>query len=88
VRVERPGSAYTLDHTMVHQAVMVPGTVTLFIRGPRRKKLSHAVEELMPPKETWPAPTEPGGLPAESRPTTVEEYAGMHTYLIQRGPID
>jgi hypothetical protein len=33
VTVERPGSAYTLDHTMVHQAVMEPDTVTLFVRG-------------------------------------------------------
>ncbi|MFE2519431.1 hypothetical protein [Streptomyces mirabilis] len=83
VTVERPGSAYTLDHTMVHQAVMEPDTVTLFVRCPRRKKLSHAAEELMPPKETWPAPAEPGNPTVESRPATVEEYTQMRTYLMQ-----
>ncbi|MGW1301635.1 hypothetical protein ACWD5R_17855, partial [Streptomyces sp. NPDC002514] len=72
VTIERPGSAYTLDHTMVHQAVMEPDTVTLFVRGPRRKKLSHAAEELMPPMETWPAPAEPGDQAVESRPATVD----------------
>ncbi|MFD9467318.1 hypothetical protein [Streptomyces sp. NPDC060027] len=40
VTFERPGSAYTLGHPMVHQAVMEPDTVTLFVRGPRRKPLS------------------------------------------------
>ncbi|WP_240634104.1 MULTISPECIES: hypothetical protein [Streptomyces] len=36
VTIERPGSAYTLGEAMVHQAVMEPDTVTLFVRGPRR----------------------------------------------------
>ncbi|MFF4756799.1 hypothetical protein [Streptomyces sp. NPDC001270] len=84
VTIERPGSAYTLDHTMVHQAVMEPDTVTLFVRGPRRKKLSHAAEELMPPMETWPAPAEPGDQAVESRPATVDEYMMMRDYLIRR----
>ncbi|MER6090022.1 hypothetical protein [Streptomyces bluensis] len=87
VTVERPGSAYTLDHTMVHQALMEPDTVTLFVRGPRRKTLSHAAEELMPPKDAWPAPAESGDQAVESRPATVEEYSRMRTYLIQRGLI-
>ncbi|WP_210590798.1 hypothetical protein [Streptomyces sp. GESEQ-35] len=84
VTVKRPGSAYTLDHTMVHQAVMEPGTVTLFVRGPRRKQDSHAAKELMPPKETWPAPAGPGAWAVESRPATVEEYTQMRTYLMQQ----
>ncbi|MGW1728886.1 hypothetical protein ACWCQK_39230 [Streptomyces sp. NPDC002306] len=68
---------------MVHQAVMEPDTVTFFLRGPRRKKLSHAAEELMPPQKTWLAPAEPGAPAVESRPATVEEYAQMRTYLMQ-----
>lgn len=84
VTIERPGTAYSLDHTMVHQAVMEPDTVTLFVRGPRRKKLSHAAEELMPTKETWPAPAEPGDQAVESRPATVDEYVMMRNYLIRR----
>ncbi|MER7937915.1 MULTISPECIES: hypothetical protein [unclassified Streptomyces] len=87
VTVERPGSAYTLDHTMVHQALMEPDTVTLFVRGPRRKTLSHAAKELMPPKEAWPDPAESGDQAVESRPATVEEYSRMRTYLIHCGLI-
>ncbi|MFF4283277.1 hypothetical protein ACFY0Z_31410 [Streptomyces kronopolitis] len=83
VTLERPGSAYTIGDAMVHQAVMEPDTVTLFIRGPRRKKLSHAAEELMPPRDTWPAPALPGDEPQESRPPTLEEYHAMRAYLIQ-----
>jgi hypothetical protein len=33
VTVERPGTAYTLGDAMVHQSVMEPDTVTLFVRG-------------------------------------------------------
>ena len=88
VTLEGPGSTYTLGDAMVHQAVMEPDTVTLLIRGPRRKKLSHAAQELMPPRETWPAPAIPGDEPEESRPPTLEEYQTMRAYLIQRQLID
>lgn len=81
VSIERPGSAYTLDHTMVHQAVMAPDTVTLFVRGPRRKKLSHAAEEFMPSKDSWPEPAIPGDEPEESRAATLDEYQAMRRYL-------
>lgn len=84
VTIEKPGSTYTLGDAMVHQAVMEPDTVTLFVRGPRRKKLSHAAEELMPSPATWPAPAIPGDKPKESRPPTLEEYRAMRTYLIRR----
>lgn len=88
VTIERPGSAYALDHTAVHQAVMAPDTVTLFVRGPRRKKLSHAAEEFMPPKERWPQPATRGGEREESRPATVDEYLTMRHYLRDHGLID
>ncbi|CQR61786.1 hypothetical protein [Streptomyces leeuwenhoekii] len=88
VTVERPGTAYTLGHTMVHQAVMEPDTVTLFVRGPRRKKSSHAAGDLMPPKETWPDPAAPGEEAVESRPATLSEYEQMRGYLIRCHVID
>ncbi|MFE1206306.1 hypothetical protein ACFW5V_31985 [Streptomyces sp. NPDC058762] len=88
VTVERPGSAYTLGHTMVHQAVMEPDTVTLFVRGPRRKATSHAAEGFMPSKDTWPAPAAPDEEAVESRPATLAEYERMRDYLIQRRLID
>ncbi|MFJ8142727.1 hypothetical protein [Streptomyces sp. NPDC096013] len=81
VTLERPGSVYVLDHSMVHQAVMAPDTVTLFIRGPRRKTSSHAAEELMPPQQSWPKPAVPGNEPEPSRPATVAEYLQMRRYL-------
>ncbi|MFF4256680.1 hypothetical protein ACFY1L_36390 [Streptomyces sp. NPDC001663] len=84
VTVERPGSAYALDHSMVHQAVMAPDTVTLFIRGPRRKAASHAAEELMPPAQSWPEAAAPGNQPEQSRSATVDEYLTMHRYLRDR----
>ncbi|MGW2089464.1 hypothetical protein [Streptomyces sp. NPDC001880] len=84
VTVERPRSAYTLVHQMVHQAVMEPDTVTLLMRGPRRKSASNAVAELMPPRDAWPAAAEPGGEPAESRPATLDEYRMMRSYLVRR----
>ncbi|MWA07688.1 hypothetical protein [Streptomyces sp. BA2] len=86
--IERPGSSYTLGHPMVHQAVMEPETVTLFVRGPRRKSISNAVAELMPSHDTWPTPSEPGRQAAESRPATVGEYRLMRTYLFLRGLIN
>lgn len=88
VTIERPGSSYTLGHQMVHQAVMEPDTVTLFVRGPRRKNLSNAVAGMMPARDSWPAPAEPGTPAAESRPATLDEYAQMRSYLAQRHLID
>ncbi|MFE9559041.1 hypothetical protein ACFYOD_37045 [Streptomyces sp. NPDC006703] len=88
VTVERPGSAYTLGHQMVHQAVMEPDTVTLFIRGPRRKRSSNSVAAMVPPRESWPAPAEPHQDPAESRPATLAEYHLMRQYLHERRLID
>ncbi|MER5603082.1 hypothetical protein [Streptomyces sp. NPDC002265] len=87
VTVERPGSAYSLGKSMVHQAVMEPRTVTLFVRGPRRKNLSHAAEELMPPPGSWPAAAVPRDALEESRPCTLAEYQNMRTYLIEHALI-
>ncbi|MYW67166.1 hypothetical protein GTY65_24305 [Streptomyces sp. SID8379] len=88
VTVERPGSTYTLGHSMVHQAVMKPDTVTLFMRGPRCKETSHAVEELMPPVSSWPTAEGPGAGPVDSRSATLDEYHAMRTYLSERSLID
>ncbi|MGW0576489.1 hypothetical protein ACWD25_11070 [Streptomyces sp. NPDC002920] len=84
VTLEHPGSAYALDHSMVHQAVMAPHTVTLFIRGPRRKASSHAAEELMPPEQSWPESAAPGHKPEQSRPANFDEYLTMRRYLRDR----
>ncbi|MEV6959412.1 hypothetical protein AB0M97_09445 [Streptomyces sp. NPDC051207] len=85
--VERPGSTYTIGDAMVHQAVTEPHTVTVFLRGPRRKKLSHAAEELMPPRDGWPEAATPGDEPQESCPCTLAESQRMRAYLIERNLI-
>ncbi|MBT2392363.1 hypothetical protein J7E87_23800 [Streptomyces sp. ISL-1] len=87
VAIERPGSSYTLGHPMVHQAVMLPGTVTLFVRGPRLKSRSHAVADLMPSVGTWPARAEPGSGPRHSRPASLDEYRAMRDELARQGLI-
>lgn len=84
VTLERPGSSYALDHSMVHQAVMAPDTVTLLIRGPRRKQRSHAADDLMPSPRSWPEPAMPGDAPEESRSATREEFLMMRRYLRER----
>lgn len=88
VTIERPGSSYTLGHPMVHQAVMEPDTVTLFVRGVRRKRISNALIEMMPPRNTWPAPAESDGEAVESRSATLDEYRLMRSYLYKRGLIN
>ncbi|MGW3627811.1 hypothetical protein [Streptomyces sp. NPDC000880] len=84
VAIERPGAGYTLGHPMVHQALMLPGTVTLFVRGPRLKSRSHAVADLMPTVDTWPAPADPGGVPQHSRPASLDEYRAMRNELVRQ----
>lgn len=88
VSVERPGSAYILGHTAAHQAVMLPGTTTLFVRGPRLKAGSHAAEELMPTSSTWPAAATPGEPAQHSRPASLDEYRAMRDQLAQQRLID
>ncbi|MGW6270754.1 hypothetical protein [Streptomyces sp. NPDC055060] len=88
VTIEHPGSAYTLGHPMVHQAVTEPGTVTLCVRGPRRKVTSNATAELMLPPDAWPAPAEPGAEIAESRPMNEHEYRLTRSWLFLHDLID
>ncbi|WP_329468559.1 hypothetical protein [Streptomyces sp. NBC_01431] len=87
VSVEQPGSSYTLGHAMVHQAVMLPGTVTLFVHSPRWKPTSHAATDLMPPVTSWPAPADPGDAPQHSRPARLDEYRAMRSELLAQGVI-
>ncbi|MGW0778304.1 hypothetical protein ACWD01_32805 [Streptomyces sp. NPDC002835] len=88
VAIERPGSAYALEHTAVHQALMLPGTTTLFVRGPRLKERSYAAEELTPTPSTWPAAATPGAPPQHSRPASLDEYRAMRDQLACLGLIE
>lgn len=87
VTIERPGSAYTFGHPLVHQTIMLPGTVTLFMRGPRTKSRSHAAMDMLPQADTWDRPYEEGKPKHANgqRPVTVEEYVGMREELVTHG---
>jgi predicted metal-dependent enzyme (double-stranded beta helix superfamily) len=90
VTIERPGSAYTFGHQLVHQTIMVPGTVTLFMRGPRMKDRSHAALDMLPQADKWDRPFD-AGKPKHARgqrPVTRDEYLQMRADLVGRGLID
>ncbi|WP_222595068.1 hypothetical protein [Nocardia ninae] len=90
VTIERPGTCYTFGHPLIHQTIMVPGTVTLFMRGPRVKGRSHAALDMLPQAEQWPPPAE-AGKPTHAngqRPVTMAEYQAMRARLVAEGLID
>ncbi|MET9776308.1 hypothetical protein ABZ023_18940 [Streptomyces sp. NPDC006367] len=49
VTVEGPGSGYLLFHSLVHQTAVLPGSVTLFLRGPARQNRWHSASDLHDP---------------------------------------
>ncbi|MCX4681481.1 hypothetical protein OG413_40495 [Streptomyces sp. NBC_01433] len=84
ITVERPGSCYTLGHPLVHQTVMLPGTVTLFMRGPRAKTRSNAALDMLPAADEWPEASQ-SGKPKHARgqrPVTAAEYHAMRRQLV------
>ncbi|MEV5581528.1 hypothetical protein [Streptomyces parvus] len=90
VSIERPGTCYTFGSPLVHQTIMLPGTVTLFMRGPREKPRSHAALDMWPEADQFP-PSYEQGKPKHAngqRPVTVDEYRSMRSQLITRGLID
>lgn len=81
--IERQGSCYTFGHPLVHQTAMLPGTVSLFIRGPREKERSHAALDLLPQADEWGSPAE-AGKPQHAngqRPITHGELRAMISQL-------
>ncbi|MEU1284484.1 hypothetical protein [Kitasatospora sp. NPDC005856] len=83
---ELPGSSYTLAPTLVHRAVMLPGTTTLMLRGPYRSA-AHAASDLVPPVSAWPPPVG-GEAPAHSRRMTDAEHHALYRSLAAAGVID
>ncbi|WP_241002870.1 hypothetical protein [Streptomyces sp. CB01881] len=90
VSIERPGTCYTFGHPLIHQTIMVPGTVTLFMRGPRVKQRSHAALDMLPQADNWPPPSELGKPKHANgqRPVTLDEYRAMRAQLVDSGLID
>lgn len=90
VSIERPGSCYTFGNPLVHQTIMLPGTVTLFMRGPRVRQRSHAALDMWPEADRFP-PSAESGKPKHAngqRPVTIEEYRMMRAQLVGAGLID
>ncbi|MFG2918568.1 hypothetical protein ACGF0D_37500 [Kitasatospora sp. NPDC048298] len=83
---ELPGSSYTLAPTLVHRAVMLPGTTTLMLRGPYRSA-AHAASDLIPPVSAWPPPVG-GEAPTHSRRMTDAEHHALYRSLAAAGVID
>ncbi|MFE7531619.1 hypothetical protein ACFU7Y_38815 [Kitasatospora sp. NPDC057542] len=83
---ELPGSTYTLAPTLVHQAVVLPGTTTLMLRGPHTAD-AHAAADLIPPISTWPAPAD-GQAPVHARRMTDAEHREVYGSLAAAGVID
>ncbi len=83
---EVPGSSYTLAPTLVHQALILPDTTTLMLRGPYTSTAC-AADDLIPPVSTWPAPID-SAPPVHSRAMTDDEHLALQRDLVAAGVID
>lgn len=83
---ELPGSGCTLAPTLVHRAVMLPGTTTLMLRGPYTAT-AHAASDLIPPVSAWPPPVG-REAPTQSRRMTDAEHHALYRSLAAAGVID
>ncbi|WP_432004780.1 hypothetical protein [Streptomyces parvus] len=87
VSLEGPGACYTLQYSLIHQTVVQPGTVSLFLRGPKRLDRWHAADDLMDHLKGYEAPKKDGSSHQGSTPLSDEAYASVRDSLIQRGII-
>jgi hypothetical protein len=46
MRDEKPGSSYTMHHSVLHTTFTQPGTVSLFLRGPNEKRRSVIMDKV------------------------------------------
>lgn len=87
VSLEGPGACYTLQYSLVHQTVVQPGTVSLFLRGPQRMERWHAADDMLERLKGYEAPKKDGSPHQGSTPLSAEGYAQVRDSLIQRGII-
>ncbi|MFD5086636.1 hypothetical protein ACFWOG_28855 [Kitasatospora sp. NPDC058406] len=80
---ELPGSTYSLAPALVHQAVMLPGSTTLQLRGPRTRTATAASDLVLSPIHR-PAPDDGEPL-LHSRPLTDAEHETLREHLVGQG---
>lgn len=88
VSLEGPGACYTLQYSLIHQTVVQPGTVSLFLRGPKRMDRWHAAGDMRHLFKGYEAPNRDGTPHQGSVPLSYQGYADVRDSLVERGIID
>ncbi|MFF7597652.1 hypothetical protein [Streptomyces mirabilis] len=87
VTLERAGTGYTFQHTLVHQTIVLPGTVSLFLRGPKRQDRWHAAGDMLHLLNGYEAPTADKKPHLGAEPITLDEFLAIRDDLVRRGII-
>lgn len=88
VAVERRGAAYTFRNSLVHQTIMTPGTVSIFIRGPKSQSHWHAAKDMYHLlAENYEVPTTGGKNHKGGRQLTRDQYNEVRDQLMSQGLI-
>ncbi|OKI09460.1 hypothetical protein A6A06_01800 [Streptomyces sp. CB02923] len=87
VALERPGSCYTFQHSLVHQTIVMPDTVSLFLRGPKRQSRWHAAGDMLHLLDGYEAPRPGGRSHQGSVPLSPDQFHAVRADLEQRGII-
>lgn len=87
VSLERPGSCYAFRNSLVHQTVMLPGTVTLFVRGPSLQPRWHSASDMLHLLEDYEPPKADGSEHRGSTALGPASYAALQRRLVADGVI-
>ncbi|AUY54603.1 hypothetical protein EH183_30600 [Streptomyces sp. CB01881] len=87
VTLERPGTSYSFQNSLVHQTIVLPGTVSLFLRGPKRQDRWHAAKDMLHLLNGYEAPSEGKKTHLGAEPITTDEFLVIRDDLARRGII-
>jgi hypothetical protein len=87
VSLERPGTCYTFRNSLIHQTVMLPGTVTLFVRGPNLQSLWHSAEDMRHLLDGYEPPKADGGAYRGGAALSEERFLGLQRQLVDAAVI-
>lgn len=87
VSVERPGSCYSFQNSLVHQTIVLPGTVSLFLRGPKRQARWHAAGDMLHLLNGYEAPSSGKAHHKGARPISKDALHEIRHDLARRGII-
>ncbi|MEU7829505.1 hypothetical protein [Nonomuraea sp. NPDC049129] len=89
VAIERRGAAYTFRNSLIHQTIMTPGTVSIFIRGPKSQSHWHAAKDMYHLlADGYEVPKTGGKNHKGGRRLTIEEYRRVREQLVSQGLIE